>query len=434
METYRPYREMWEWSRKWEYKLCDEFGFKPVATAMVDSVQYPTISSAVNKIHHQFVKGTYLDSPVVKFYNHKLPESHFPQNEISGQAFENDMSRFDSVSKKVEVIRQEWHKTKKEGLYVYNPVSKSSHEENEQVEPDASYNLFPPIPASFDDFDIVKSHREYWSHIAGGKNTYYAADLSWSDVFQNEKKEGFSCVARQSTPRRWHFNSKVQNVFMAHQPAKDHSGWDFSNVYLGSKFSTFSWHIEPVDVPSVSVLHAGMPRIWYVVHSEYTAEVQKYVWENISTYSLKPGPFHECIPFFEHRWTHQEPVALMREMQRRLSNRFKVFVAVQTPGVSLFIPKQTLHSGFSTGSNIAEALGVCTEFTAEHLRHSEPPGCPFEETDDTSPSLECSSVFRVASILKQPARHIERNVPKTMAQIASKPKVKRFSHIKGLGK
>ena len=108
--------------------------------------------------------------------------------------------------------------------------------------------------------------------------------MSWQDYLKEAEPDEENFVTVGNSPvaaRWWNFNDSSQNLCMNHPPTSDFSGLGYSNLYAGRQHSTFSWHVEPADIPSCSVVRAGSARLWYTINSKYTSAVKDFVWENL---------------------------------------------------------------------------------------------------------------------------------------------------------
>ena len=79
-------QQIFNWAGSEEARLCKQYAFQPIKEAQLDSLTYKSISAAANVIHDNLEKGRYLDSPIVKFVNYKLPKSYMnSQNSVTRQ-------------------------------------------------------------------------------------------------------------------------------------------------------------------------------------------------------------------------------------------------------------------------------------------------------------------------------------------------------------
>ena len=159
------------WGRAQEASLCHQFGFREVQEAMVDCKTYNSAMKAANHIHERFVQGKYGHTPIVKFFNYQMPSKHTPFTEVLAHA---KCLGFESVATKTkifDVMKQDWIKCKIEGFYLKNTEDRFDK---------FSYTLFPEFQMP----DLCKEVDEYWAGIENGMSTYYSADFSWAEVFQ----------------------------------------------------------------------------------------------------------------------------------------------------------------------------------------------------------------------------------------------------------
>ena len=210
-------------------------------------------------------------------------------------------------------------------------------------------------------------------------------------------------------------------MFMQYEATRDAHGLSSGQMYFGRKGSTFSWHTEPANIPSFSTLHAGAPKIWYSVPSRYTETVKNIAWPILK--KLRGYSYHDCFAFFEHRWTHQNPMTFMKLY------KIPVSVAVQVPGVSVLVPKNTLHWGHSVGWNIGEAIGCGTIPLAEdYAKNGEPPSC--ERQDAGGNPLLLVDLIKHKDVFDSTQRAINRNVCRGPGN-PGKAKCRLFQHVKG---
>ena len=406
-----------------EDALCKAFGFTQVATAQTSSLTFGSISSAANRVHEELEKGTYLSSPVVKFFNFKLPQYHDARTEILLQAKMLGIPHVNTTTKMLKVYRQKYTKIGDKCIYVYDATTEKAR---------TSYNIFP----KFQKVNCLEAHCEYWSAIEAGEDTLYSSEITWEGLFKKVGKvEDMVSTDVNVPPNWWWFNSPDQNLIMAHEPTRTHSGSGYSHLYLGRKHSTFTWHVEPSDIPSVSVLHAGSPKIWYVPHPMYLTNVKDFVWSEIG--ENNDYDFHNCDAFFEHRWTHINPARLVTEMNAfdcSMPKRFPVAVVVQEPRCHLLIPWQTLHQGFSTGDNIGEAIGMCTLPAARHLaeeREATPCDKLRAKSKGKDASLELNKLIDLSEVMVRPPKiHTPRMPAEEKPRCKPKAKRARYTHIK----
>ena len=93
--------------------------------------------------------------------------------------------------------------------------------------------------------DSIQKHEElFWSSMAGNNNIYYGADQECvCDYLENINKEfGILDPEKVSFPG-------VTSPF----------------AYIGSSGSSFTWHVEDMDLYSINFLERGAPKVWYCV-------------------------------------------------------------------------------------------------------------------------------------------------------------------------
>jgi len=115
--------------------------------------------------------------------------------------------------------------------------------------------------------------------------------------------------------------------------------------YFGAWRTTFAWHTEDLDLPSINFLHYGKPKFWYVIgrndgHMLETT-VKKYMADN----------FSKCREHMRHKTTIVNPYVLKKLCPDITINKVK-----QEEGEFIITFPGCYHSGFNWGFNIAEAV------------------------------------------------------------------------------
>lgn len=121
-----------------------------------------------------------------------------------------------------------------------------------------------------------------------------------------------------------------------------------SFVYFGSFPSLFPWHCEDFNFFSVSYLHFGESKHWYMVSSSEKKKFDKLLKD------LFIDEHTDCIDFIKHKTTMIHPEILME-------NGIKIFKSVQLPGEFMVTFPASYHSGFNYGINCAEAVNFALE-------------------------------------------------------------------------
>lgn len=115
-----------------------------------------------------------------------------------------------------------------------------------------------------------------------------------------------------------------------------------SMLYISHAGSTFALHTEDIDLHSISYLHSGAAKVWYVVEpSEYTKVVQLLR-------NKFPDQLSECACFERHKFILPTPKFFN-------DNGIKFKKIVQEPGEYVITVSRAFHWGYNRGNSIAEA-------------------------------------------------------------------------------
>jgi len=117
---------------------------------------------------------------------------------------------------------------------------------------------------------------------------------------------------------------------------------DGAYLYFGMWKTTFSWHIEDMDLYGINYLHYGAPKTWYCVPPKHGYKLEK------AAHDLFPEWGKHCFNFLRHKVCMMSP--------RLLAQRgVKVHKVVQEERDLIIVFPHAYHAGFNHGFNIAEA-------------------------------------------------------------------------------
>lgn len=119
--------------------------------------------------------------------------------------------------------------------------------------------------------------------------------------------------------------------------------------YFGSWRTTFAWHCEDLDLPSINYLHLGKPKFWYAVSPK-----TKHLLEEAAQRYF-PTQFSMCKENLRHKTTLINPYLL-----KKLSPEIEIVKIKQERGEFVITFPGTYHAGFNWGFNIAEAVNFGT--------------------------------------------------------------------------
>jgi len=142
---------------------------------------------------------------------------------------------------------------------------------------------------------------------------------------------------------------------------------DGAYLYFGMWKSTFSWHIEDMDLYGVNYLHYGAPKSWYCVPPSDAYKLELAAKELFSDWSKI------CYNFLRHKVCMISPKLLA-------SRGVKVNKVIQEERDLIIVFPHAYHAGFNHGFNIAEASNFGTPRWVEHGKRHRACTCSMSDT------------------------------------------------------
>ena len=182
---------------------------------------------------------------------------------------------------------------------------------------------------------------------------YYAADISIQKYFTKSEivqKIENSLVNKDTKEKNFSLlNANLLDNSLLQFLKDDHnmhiSGITMPWFYFGMTFSTFCWHTEDLYLYSLNYMHDGASKIWYGISTKEKEKMDEYIKNKYFAILLKE-------PDLIHKLTvHIDPKELK-------ANGINVHRTVQKPGEIILTLPKGYHSGFSTGSNMSEAVNL----------------------------------------------------------------------------
>ncbi|QQP38442.1 Uncharacterized protein FKW44_019013, partial [Caligus rogercresseyi] len=94
-------------------------------------------------------------------------------------------------------------------------------------------------------------------------------------------------ITDSDSPQYINYVNKDQN--------ESYAGVTTPYLYMGSWKTTFSWHVEDMDLYAINYLHFGMPKTWYCVPPKHGHLLEK------ACRSLFPSVANWCSNFMRHK-------------------------------------------------------------------------------------------------------------------------------------
>jgi hypothetical protein len=132
-------------------------------------------------------------------------------------------------------------------------------------------------------------------------------------------------------------------------------------TYVGSPGSTFALHVEDGNFSAVSYLHAGAPKIWYVLPPDRAAQVEALLSVFKDDLVSKEHGRH-CRCYLQHKTCSPTPSFFLRR-------GVPVTQVVQRPGDLVMLLPRAFHFGYNLGVNVAQ-VGFCSRFSRARSQSS----------------------------------------------------------------
>ena len=111
--------------------------------------------------------------------------------------------------------------------------------------------------------------------------------------------------------------------------------------------STFSWHIEDMDLYGANYNHFRAAKIWYIVPPKYVNEMEQLCKEKFSKY-------WDCKGMIRHKNFLISPKVLAER-------NIPCYKNIQEPGDLMIVFPKTFHCGFNAGLNGCEEVNFATK-------------------------------------------------------------------------
>ncbi|KAI5782942.1 JmjC domain, hydroxylase-domain-containing protein, partial [Pyronema domesticum] len=139
-------------------------------------------------------------------------------------------------------------------------------------------------------------------------------------------------------------------------------GVNTAYLYLGMWKSTFSWHLEDMDLYSINYIHFGAPKQWYSISRK-----DKERFENIMR-GIWPNEAKKCSQFLRHKTFLVSPSMLQQQ-------GIKVNKLVHHQGEFVITFPFGYHSGYNIGYNCAESVNFAQRSWLEFARDAKKCEC-----------------------------------------------------------
>ncbi|CAL9734009.1 histone demethylase Jhd2p [Monosporozyma servazzii] len=217
--------------------------------------------------------------------------------------------------------------------------------------------LYKDLQTDVDD-DIHSLENEFWDKVNNCMSkdvVKYGADIPYPESISHEKigQQPMNLLNLPNNKRsllRFCKDNSINNMF-EDEPSQDDqiSGMTLPWLYIGSKFSTFCWHMEDQYTLSANYQHEGAPKVWYSIPPQSCYDFGEALYQSTPDLFIK-----------DQNLVHQ--LTCLVSPYDPIMKDLKIFKVVQYPGEFIITFPQCYHSGFNTGYNFNEAVNFTTNF------------------------------------------------------------------------
>lgn len=214
----------------------------------------------------------------------------------------------------------------------------------------------------------MKQYREYaMDHQSPPRNTQQLENIFWHNPCAVSKTAmlygaGIDATLFNDENQAWNL-SKLKTTLNDIDYTID--GVTSPFLYIGSWGTAFAMHTEDMNLYSVSYLHYGAPKIWYVVPPKYNASVKKLVKKEYKWCGTL-----NCPGYMQHKIFLPSP-----DILRQYNIPFNTVTHKQ--GQFLITWPGAYHQGFNCNFNIAEAVNFATKKWIPFGRTAQPCTCRY---------------------------------------------------------
>lgn len=177
---------------------------------------------------------------------------------------------------------------------------------------------------------------EFWNKISDGLAPIYGTDIYGSFFDQNSNVWNINKLDTILNHVRTDYDLKIDNLTT-------------SALFFGMWKAAFMWHTEDMDLYSISYIHFGAPKKWYVIPAEDGAKFESLISQ------LLPKNYEKCKAHLRrHKLTMVNPAILKK-------NNVRYFETTQYAREIIITFPSAFHAGFNHGFNCAEVATFASE-------------------------------------------------------------------------
>lgn len=143
-------------------------------------------------------------------------------------------------------------------------------------------------------------------------------DLYWKGITKRAPPYGAGVDGTYmvSNDDNWNLNSL--KTYLRTEIKHDIPGINTPFIYFGAWGSTFAFHTEDIDMPSINIMHYGSPKLWYIVPPKYGKALEKVMDDTFEASK------NQCSAHYRHKLIVISQDALQQNNNRSIDRfRFK---------------------------------------------------------------------------------------------------------------
>jgi jumonji domain-containing protein 2 len=211
---------------------------------------------------------------------------------------------------------------------------------------------------SHERFKSTTSVKAFWD-LSDNENNRLNMDqretMFWEEITKKRNIYAPDIEASLFDVKQKIFNMNLLNDLVSRERDENKNtinGVNTPFLYFGSFGTSFAFHVEDYNLYSMSYLHWGAPKSWYVVPPRDGKKMEKLARKYLSSY--------QCKDAIKHKIFLPSPRSLV-------ANDIRFGRIRQEEGEFVVTFPYGYHGGFNNGNNIAEAINFGTRYWYENL-------------------------------------------------------------------
>lgn len=216
-----------------------------------------------------------------------------------------------------------------------------------------------PKQITLEEFQKLAAKNDFLDRVMTEAQIAYRIKSFWTSLSkraENGQKQKCSLYASDVKGSLFSKDLEVWNIdrfkpkeSLIHKMKEDDwmEGIHRSYLYIGTRDSLFSFHVEDWNLNSISFLHCGAPKVWYAVAEKDGAAFEELCKQGLQDYVACDQPMRHKTVFINRKLLHHA--------------EFNVTEIIRKPDQIVITWGGAYHGGFNTGFNVAEASNFASE-------------------------------------------------------------------------